>query len=965
MNKIRNIRLFIIATLSLVACHAAESESDIKSKGEQETPTHVYSLSFVDGEHTLEKEKTLSLSTKLLCDGEEINNYSLSFSSLDNTIARVDKNGVVTALGEGETKIKAIVNEFACDPAFYDIGVFAKHQTANILNEKIVNYYGRVLKKDNRALLFNTGSGFEIGFYGTTLSASFDDGIGQKLRIFVDGEDKGIKDIASETLLCSSLEEGLHTLKAVRANYEYRGVVSLAKITGASYYLTAPKKPETKFEFIGDSITAGYGVNADGSGDSISNEDGTITYAYQTMLNYKAQGSFLCYSGVSVALPLWVDWTVPERYSQYSFTTEPTKWDFSKYTPDYVVINLGTNDSGKMNSDPNTSEALTRGYLSFLRTIRNNYEKAIIICCYGMMGVQKETSLAISNAVMRTFDQNIHYLEFTPVECLGHNGHPNKNGQTDGANQLISFIDSLEYNDKPITDNYEVSEVDNFQFKESCSTYAIRVTKETNSISVKVDIGKADQRIIGGITVKEGNAPVHISAIGVDEWFKTEEDNTNTYRNMGSWMRYSDVSDDTNYVYLKASAKDNVVLAIGTTIYLSFTDYHEPELGEDYSIVSTTDKVYEDYDIYKIEILKENEGFVARITTDLINKRIDGAIMVCDSERWVSVETTNYGKWFRANWNTGDWWRPMNEWDRFGYTTGDDGIIELKIGIYTADDVNDCGPLVSGVKIYVAAGEKTMPSYSINTETTITKDRYNHIYRIDIVDETAGFTATIPNIGNANERIRVVVRIDDGGEYVFYQPTVGGCVFQWITGPANTGGWANVFGEWFEGLGDLDENGNLIVEINDYLSNPFTVGAKIFIGVEIYDPSGEPFIVREATEKTYQDGYTVYAVEVVEVNDGNFTAKIHFGNPNTPIEGAFTAGGTYLNWLCIYTKGIDNYKFFHPTISYGGGWSLLFGEWYTFESTTDEKGDVTVLSKRYEADVGAGAIFYIALREKA
>ena len=67
----------------------------------------------------------------------------------------------------------------------------------------------------------------------------------------------------------------------------------------------------------------------------------------------------------------------------------------------------------------------------------------------------------------------------------------------------------------------------------------------------------------------------------------------------------------------------------------------------DYSVSKTDEQSYLDYDVYKIEILKENKGFTAQINTGLINKQVSVAIMVYDTVRWIHIEATGYNKWFR------------------------------------------------------------------------------------------------------------------------------------------------------------------------------------------------------------------------------------------------------------------------------------------------------------------------------
>lgn len=694
----------IFTLLSLSGCASNSSQDVIDDK--EETPIKdVYRFSFVDSEHVLGTGDQIQLSTRLFRYEEEITNYTVQYTTPNVDVASVNKDGLVTANGEGVTQIKAKVIEYECDPILYDLTVYKKYKNVDILDENIINYYGRVNLKENKALILNTASAFELRFFGTSLKAKFDSGIGQKIRIYVDEEDVGTKLIEKETVLCSNLSKDIHTIKVVRCNYEYRGIISLVSIFGGEYYLKAPKKPDMKLEFYGDSITVGSGINADGSGDSIANEDGTLSYAYKTMLHYGAQANYLAFDGASVIKAPWRYWTYESQYSNYSLISDTTPWDFSKYIPQYLVINLGTNDAGIVNRGEGTLDELSNSYISFLKNIRSHYLETTIICCYGMMGVHQDTSFAINNAVIKMNDPNIHYFEFAPVSCTGNEYHPDVKGSIDGANQLIGFIDGL--NDKEQFDDgsYQITQVNDHHYKENCSTYSIKLNQPLNSVLAKINIGKANHQIAGAVTVINSSNCIHVFANSVSEWFKPIGDMTEGYHILGDWVKYNDKSDENNYIYVRLFARPGELISINTVVYVSFDDYVEPVPGTDYSISLTDEVSYGSCDIYKITVLKENEGFTALIKTGLNNKQINGAIMVSSSIRWVNVKSSlGYDKWFRNSWSEGDWWEATNQWDNFTYKTDASGVINLKIGIYTEDNAGEYGPLIPGLSIYVAVG---------------------------------------------------------------------------------------------------------------------------------------------------------------------------------------------------------------------------------------------------------------------
>ena len=156
-----------------------------------------------------------------------------------------------------------------------------------------------------------------------------------------------------------------------------------------------------------------------------------------------------------------------------------------------------------------------------------------------------------------------------------------------------------------------------------------------------------------------------------------------------------------------------------------------------------------------------------------------------------------------------------------------------------------------------------------------------------------------------------------------------------------------------------DANGEITLEVKDFGGTPFP--AESNITVVLAEVVGDPFEVTETTDVTYED-YKVYAITVTETNDGNFSAKINIGQANTKVGAAITAGGECADFLCIFINGMDDWKFWHASIVYGGNWSFGYGEWYACETTSDANGDVEVSNKHYGADIIPGTIIYVALQ---
>ncbi len=214
----------------------------------------------------------------------------------------------------------------------------------------------------------------------------------------------------------------------------------------------APKK--RKIEFFGNSITCGYGIEDNSGGDSGHGyfENNYLTYAAITARHFDAQYYSTSKSGIGI-LVSWFSLIMPEMYDRLDATDSTLKWDFSKYTPDIVVINLFQNDSWIVNR-PNFAEFKHRfgtkkpsentiilAYKNFVATIRSKYPNASILCALGSMDATKEGSKwpgYIQKAVKQLNDPKIytHFFKFK-----GTNGHPNVAEQKVMADDLIQFID--------------------------------------------------------------------------------------------------------------------------------------------------------------------------------------------------------------------------------------------------------------------------------------------------------------------------------------------------------------------------------------------------------------------------------------------------------------------------------------------------------------------------------------------
>ena len=126
------------------------------------------------------------------------------------------------------------------------------------------------------------------------------------------------------------------------------------------------------------------------------------------------------------------------------------EWDFSKFVPQVVCINLGTNDTSTTGADP---DLLLKGYKDLYAKVRKSYPKAkIVLLCGSMM--RGETDLPMAKAAMdqcmrdahSAGDKEVYRFDFTPQNGdlgFGASWHPSYKQHEKMAGELTPYLKKL------------------------------------------------------------------------------------------------------------------------------------------------------------------------------------------------------------------------------------------------------------------------------------------------------------------------------------------------------------------------------------------------------------------------------------------------------------------------------------------------------------------------------------------
>lgn len=342
--------------------------------------------------------------------------------------------------------------------------------------EKHVKVIGRTHYYNEALWLALSGSGVEFSFYGKRAEITLKgDSIATgdqnltRIGISVNGtrviDDQVDQPIKTYTVFESDTEQDV-TIRVTKLSEAAMSTVGIQEIRVEATGGIKPTPDNVhKIEFIGDSITCGYGIDDEHELHSFSTatEDVTKTYAYQTAQNLQSDYSMVSYSGYGIItgytendqkltthlLPDYYE-KVGKSEGEFDGTLLPqsVRWDFNKFVPDLIVINLGTNDDSYTKDDIGKQTEYAEEYVRFLKLVRSHNAHTPILCTLGIMGDRlfPFVEQAIKKYSLETNDNNITAMKFDvqlATDGYAADYHPSQLSHNKAADKLTSHIKEL------------------------------------------------------------------------------------------------------------------------------------------------------------------------------------------------------------------------------------------------------------------------------------------------------------------------------------------------------------------------------------------------------------------------------------------------------------------------------------------------------------------------------------------
>jgi hypothetical protein len=314
-----------------------------------------------------------------------------------------------------------------------------------------IQYVGRIQKTDPSLPRFwSPGVYIRAKFKGNRCSFFLNDevlygSVHNYVEIVIDGKPFRLQTkYATNKITVNGLQKGEHSILICKDTESGNGYLEFGGIV-CEKLLTPDPKPSLKIEFIGNSITCGFGADESeipcGKGEWYDEHNAYLSYGPLTARALNAQWHITAVSGIGL-IHSCCDMSIlmPQVYDKIDLRDDSIPWNFENYIPDIVTICLGQNDGIQ------DSATFCNAYVDFIKTVRNHYPDAQIVLLTSPMADTK-LKAALQNyltsivAFMKqSGDKKTDKYFFKIHAVSGCGSHPSLKEQQQMSNELVAFL---------------------------------------------------------------------------------------------------------------------------------------------------------------------------------------------------------------------------------------------------------------------------------------------------------------------------------------------------------------------------------------------------------------------------------------------------------------------------------------------------------------------------------------------
>ena len=325
-----------------------------------------------------------------------------------------------------------------------------------------IRYVGRFDFSNPQEVRFDwSGVYIQFSFRGTKCSVKMNDTGINYYNVFIDDQPSKVYEVKSDTTLviANNLDMRIHKVQIFKRTEGAlgTGIFKGILISDNGEMLPWTEIPARKIEFIGNSITCGYGVEGLSRTEhwNPATENNYQSYAAVIARAFEADYHIVAHSGMGVVrnfgykAKVSPNNTMSHRFNRIYDEKESPCWDFKQWKPDVVVINLGTND---YSTQPYPDkDVFKKGYENLINEVFKQYGDLPVFCLVGPM--INEPCYSYVKEMVEDFRmvyqrRNVYFVGIPTYlmnreKDLGADGHPNYLGQRKMAAHVLPIISSV------------------------------------------------------------------------------------------------------------------------------------------------------------------------------------------------------------------------------------------------------------------------------------------------------------------------------------------------------------------------------------------------------------------------------------------------------------------------------------------------------------------------------------------
>lgn len=337
-----------------------------------------------------------------------------------------------------------------------------------MLDSLYVKWNGRTLYNEDKSLnmVYHSASGFEVKFMGTKVTTrlyatNYSDAAHRPYIVIVLDDDYdnmvriGLNTRYTDLTLVENINDNLeHKIALYKSTESIDSHIGVENIITDGEFISGIDIKDHKIEFIAASSSTGYGNLASKPSEAKTSANSDCMQAFAAITARKLNADFQIFSasgwGVKASLYANPGENIYNAYKYYDFRGEAKdiSYSFNKFTPNVIVVNLGTNDYSYANqagiSDAEKLQRLEEfkaQYMAFIEYIHAIYPSAHIVLFHGLMNENK----AITSATEEMYEillpkvKNLSIIKVSG-DAQGSNSHPSVASHKSVANLLVAHI---------------------------------------------------------------------------------------------------------------------------------------------------------------------------------------------------------------------------------------------------------------------------------------------------------------------------------------------------------------------------------------------------------------------------------------------------------------------------------------------------------------------------------------------